>query len=35
MMLEEYEKRITNLEQSVDSMSGEVDQMYINDLMSN
>lgn len=34
-MLEEYGKRITNLEQSVDSMSGEVDQMYINDLMSN
>jgi len=35
MMLEEYGKRITNLEQSVDSMSGEVAQMYINDLMSN
>lgn len=32
MLLEEHGKRLTNLEQNVNSMAGEVEQMYINDL---
>ena len=32
MLLEEHGKRIANLEQNMDSMSGEVSQMYMKDL---
>ena len=35
LLLDDYGERISRLENNVDSMSGEVSQMYINDLTEN